>query len=453
MDGDFGTERPADRPGAHAGDPLDLILPRGDWDDFLATVYEREPFRVARNTPGWFDPVLTRDGLDRLIAERPPSLRLVTQSQAVPETRYTLEDGTVDPAAVFAAFDDGATIILDRLHRAIPALARLARALELMLHAPIQTNIYYTPAGGQGFRAHYDTHDVFVLQISGPKRWALYDTPVDLPLPSQGFERDRPAPGPCRERFDLMPGDTLYIPRGLMHEAEAQADTPSLHITVGVMARTLGDAVIDAVSRWAAETPEARRALPPGFATDPTALLSTLTQLVAGLPDALDLDRTVAERADALVGAQTPLPFDPVGRVAAAGAVTLDTPVRRRSDILLRLTTVVPTDPTAEAAAPIRADSDTGTHTAAPEATSKTAPVETEEEPEGQIALLLEGREVRMPDFVAPALAPILAGEVVRPRDLPGDLDPEEGLILCRRLLREGVIVPVETTPGGTDRD
>ena len=35
----------------------------------------------------------------------------------------------------------------------------------------MQINAYITPPENQGFAAHYDTHDVFVLQVSGSKRW------------------------------------------------------------------------------------------------------------------------------------------------------------------------------------------------------------------------------------------------------------------------------------------
>ena len=43
-----------------------------------------------------------------------------------------------------------------------------------------------------GFKAHFDTHDVFVLQIEGCKRWTLYDTPIELPLRGQEYKSSTP---------------------------------------------------------------------------------------------------------------------------------------------------------------------------------------------------------------------------------------------------------------------
>ena len=50
---------------------------------------------------------------------------------------------------------------------------------------PVQANAYATPAGAQGFAVHHDTHDVFVLQVAGEKRWLVYEPALELPLKDQ----------------------------------------------------------------------------------------------------------------------------------------------------------------------------------------------------------------------------------------------------------------------------
>ena len=37
-----------------------------------------------------------------------------------------------------------------------------------------QANVYFTPPRAQGFKTHHDTHDVFILQLLGSKRWRTY---------------------------------------------------------------------------------------------------------------------------------------------------------------------------------------------------------------------------------------------------------------------------------------
>ena len=71
------------------------------------------------------------------------------------------------------------------------------------------------PGPGQGFRAHYDDHVVIVLQIAGTKEWRFYDTPVDLPLASQGYDPDTGRDRRENRAFLLQPGDNaLTCPRG-----------------------------------------------------------------------------------------------------------------------------------------------------------------------------------------------------------------------------------------------
>jgi hypothetical protein len=52
------------------------------------------------------------------------------------------------------------------------------------------------------------------------------------------------------------------------------------------------------------------------------------------------------------------------------------------------------------------------------------------------------GRTLTLPGFAEPALRRLLAGPST-PADLPG-LDEESALVLARRLLREGVLLPAD---------
>ena len=72
--------------------------------------------------------------------------------------------------------------------------------------------------------------------------------------------------GEVTEKFTLRPGDCLYLPRGLMHDAENVGEEPSLHITVGLITKTWADLLLEAISELALSEPGFRRSLPPGFA-------------------------------------------------------------------------------------------------------------------------------------------------------------------------------------------
>jgi hypothetical protein len=61
----------------------------------------------------------------------------------------------------------------------------------------------------------------------------------------------------------MAPGDALYLPRGVMHEAMVQQGSePSLHITVGLMEPALGEMLRDLLATLEAEEPALRAAIP-----------------------------------------------------------------------------------------------------------------------------------------------------------------------------------------------
>ena len=79
--------------------------------------------------------------------------------------------------------------------------------------------------------------DVFILQLDGRKEWRLYDVPVKHPFMGHKVGRvpqgEPPAQaGRPRMTLTLEPGDMLYMPRGLVHEAATTDAAPSLHLTI-----------------------------------------------------------------------------------------------------------------------------------------------------------------------------------------------------------------------------
>jgi hypothetical protein len=104
------------------------------------------------------------------------------------------------------------------------------------------------------------------MQISGAKAWRMYGTPVETPYRGEGFELGRHEAGEATQLFTMNAGDCIYMPRGLMHDAENVGEEPSLHITVGLITKTWADLLLEAVSELALSEPDFRRSLPAGFA-------------------------------------------------------------------------------------------------------------------------------------------------------------------------------------------
>ncbi len=121
-------------------------------------------------------------------------------------------------------------------------------------------NVFLSNRNSQGFSLHYDSHDVFVLQLHGEKVWSLYDSPIELPTKSEAFGMTAVSAGPLERTVTLQPGDVLYIPRGYFHEART-TDTVSLHVTLGVHPYLWVDFLGDMLSRLGSEWAELRRSV------------------------------------------------------------------------------------------------------------------------------------------------------------------------------------------------
>ena len=245
-----------------------------------------------------------------------------------------------DPGRIFDEFRAGATIVFQGLHRSCPPLTRFCRALELELSHAVQANAYVTPAGSRGLGVHYDTHDVFVLQLAGTKAWSIHQPVLVDPLPSQPWKGTADDAGEAVLSVELQAGDCLYVPRGFLHSARAQDDL-SAHLTVGVVTTTWHDVVRDMVA-GIAEEPEFRTALPAGYAGDPAALAAGVEETVARLRkwlDGVDADAVASATAQRFLAARPPILAGQLQQLRMLDRLDDDSVLRRREGSVCHLVT------------------------------------------------------------------------------------------------------------------
>jgi ribosomal protein L16 Arg81 hydroxylase len=264
-----------------------LVAPAG-WDAFEQHYWERRPLILQRDDPDYYSTLLSLADFDTILSNLSvysPRVRLVGKDKGTVSPQGGVYDRANGTEAMFARFRQGETIIVSSLHEEWPPLRELCRALAARVSGAFQVNVYLTPRRSRGLRPHYDTHDVFVLQIHGTKRWQLFDEAVHLPLGGQVhhgelFERNDPT-----QIVTLRPGDMIYIPRGWGHVADA-LDEMSLHLTVGAFPLNWALLVLKGVEEVLARDVRFRESLPPGFATD-NDLRAKATGHLSGLLDSL----------------------------------------------------------------------------------------------------------------------------------------------------------------------
>ena len=250
-------------------DPLSYLISPISKTEFFKTYHEKEALLSKHNDANRFHGLLSIDRIDEIIAstELPPSsLDMVRKEPPIERSYYTFKNGNIDRGAVIRHYQEGATIILPQLHLADELLAKFCRSLENVFSSHVQTNIYLTPGSSQGFNTHFDDHDVFVIQLSGTKKWRLYQRPIDNPYRGESFNTKDYKAGELQKEFELKEGECVYIPRGLMHDATSVGEKASLHITVGLIVKKWADLMLEALSEVAIRNPKFRRSLPPGFA-------------------------------------------------------------------------------------------------------------------------------------------------------------------------------------------
>jgi hypothetical protein len=373
-------------------DALELLS--GDAQAFRDKVWASH-VHLHHTDPDRLVGLLSLDDVDQLltsVALRTPALRVVKDGTVLPSARFTRSatmagaplTGLVDARKVLALFDDGATVVLQGLHRYWAPLTRLVRELELALGHPCQANAYLTPPGSQGFARHSDTHDVFVFQTHGRKQWEVVEGGAG------GTERE----------VVLEPGLSMYLPTGTPHSARSQEAT-SLHVTVGINRLTWRD-VLRRLTDQALADERYDEPLPAGYVDEPDRLLDPLHEHLASYTDrlrSLDAATVADDRVTAFLQERTPALRGGLTDRVALDALGDDTLLERR--------------PTA--ACVLRPG------------------------PES-LTVLLGDRALRMPARLLDPMTFVRDRGSFRVGDLAPWLDADSRLVVARRLVREGLL-------------
>jgi Cupin superfamily protein len=310
-------------------------------ETFLNEIWTATHYHVERHRADYFDCLLPAPSVVEELLERfhqdPSAVRLMRGKDKKAPDSYQLVDGSLDLAGIRNDFGDGYTIVLDGVDRYVRAIAALSRSIEAELNFPIQVNAYVTPPGSRGLVPHYDDHDVLILQIQGSKIWHLYKGVDIAPRKMQRNDKAVPTEGlPLPTDLRLEVGDVLYLPRGLVHAADTDAE-PSTHLTIGIHAPTALTLAIGALYALSFHDDRLNARLPPGHLDD-AAAHATLGVLMRDAAKILEDPSAVARGLDALADVlvrrgQCP----PIGRVSNAAAIDGQTLVKRYQPLFSRV--------------------------------------------------------------------------------------------------------------------
>ena len=234
---------------ASAHDFADLIAPVSP-QDFFAAIAGKKPVHIP-GSPDKFAFAMSWDLMNAILNQSaiwtPQTLQLVLDKVVLRPDLYAIDgmmrDGgraqTVDFNKVRALIRQGASLVLNEIETLTPGMKRIAEILGTIPGGKVQGNLYCSWQKRQAFDVHFDTHDVFAMQVTGDKVWRIYQRHFKDPINHPAFKARDAAfhqanKGALLMEFTMRPGDLVYIPRGFYHEAMAESDS-TVHMSFSVV--------------------------------------------------------------------------------------------------------------------------------------------------------------------------------------------------------------------------
>ncbi len=280
---------------------LDALLAPLDADTFFAEHWERSHLHIAGDA-----------SRGRALLTQAQFVETLASYGGVPERFMAFPehfDASLDtttlinnPTLLAAYIDAGHPLVWNSARGMWPSVDALTAALAEAFGAHVWPNVYATGTAGTPFDAHFDAHEVFAVQCDGEKLWWVSEVRVNRPLDVSGMERAiafelrtrrDEALNRTAATFVARPGDVVYLPRGLFHNASTERGR-SLHIAFGVRLPTGYDA-LSLISSDALSDTAQREYLPPLASDhDGSRTATAIDAMVSRLRDGI-----TAERVDA----------------------------------------------------------------------------------------------------------------------------------------------------------
>jgi len=385
----------------------------GDVPRFNATIWGRQPLvttSIARGSDGdHFEDVLSLDAVDEFVTNsaRLPAIRMILDGSPLAPRQFCTSTrlggrellDVIDPVKVVARLGEGATLVLQSLHRTSVTVAAFVTHLQDEISHPVQANAYLTPPEATGLAEHADLHDVFALQLHGSKQWWV-----------EGLGD-----------LSLHPGDVMYIPRGVRHRADTATET-SLHLTIGIIRVTYRQVIERVLQHGPASLDDP---LPIGY-RHPAGRDGLERGVDLALEDVLDLIGAADPEIVAVREQNRRLAPPPrVGRISS---------ISRVDDLgLASVIQWAAPQPLAKLIQELDGQLDDG---------DGRADVDQGAQPPDRVTIDVGDRVLTLPTTTLSALRLLGDGHPVRVTDLPG-LDEPGRLVLARRLVREAACVIV----------
>lgn len=203
---------------------------------FFGEYFEKTPLIVKRNNPAYYQGLPSMEAVLELLVNASSltsynvivedgkgelNTDLYMQHKAQTPTIY-LKQGIRTEAILQLLAEGSVNIAFKSLGGRFATLDKLERTVASELDCTCESVLYLSPSIGVASFPRYDSSDIFVLPITGTRKWSVYQGPVTLPLSTQAHVNFQLNELALVSEDIVQPGDMLYIPRGFVYEHAPQ---------------------------------------------------------------------------------------------------------------------------------------------------------------------------------------------------------------------------------------
>ncbi len=198
--------------------PSKLCWPEGiDEHIFLEHYWQKKPLLIRQAFPEFSTP-LSANELAGLAMEPDTTPRIIHHKD---NERYEVEHGPFDEERFGSLQKNNWSLLVTDVEKHYPPIDAYLNPFRFLPSWRIDDLMISYAPDGASVGAHVDEYDVFLLQASGTRHWAIdsrSNTDVSL---VQGSTLKILANFNANENYELEPGDILYLPPGVPHHGIA----------------------------------------------------------------------------------------------------------------------------------------------------------------------------------------------------------------------------------------
>ena len=221
----FYLSKPYDPPQAPQNLPLDrpwALLGGNSPQQFMKNYWHKKPLLVQGAIPAFelakrqgepLGSAISAEELFKISSDDTVESRLI---KAKP---WTFTDGPFKKKAIPSLESPDWTLLLQGMEARHPAAAKVLSWFRFIPDARLDDLMISIAGPGGGVGPHFDSYDVFLIQMSGRRRWRISeqkDLSLNPDLPLKILKRFQ-----VEQEWVLEPGDMLYLPPHIAHDGIA----------------------------------------------------------------------------------------------------------------------------------------------------------------------------------------------------------------------------------------